>query len=259
MINLSETTLMWFIVHFIVDYYIMHPNKLEKQMLCKFSSSLIIYITLFGCFLKNNSWKEISFLFITSIVSHTLVYYFNRNLNKSNTQKFTDNSIPYTFIRHVGLQVFILLLIVILSQSITPLKSFLPLVFYGVPTRTILQWLLLIILMHSPANTTMKIAFEKFQVPDKKVYWLQSFLDDKTGNHITATIPGAGALIGTMERLITCLLMDLGQYALIGLIFTSKSVARFDRISKDQAFAEYYLLGTLYSVLFVIIAYRIIF
>lgn len=30
---------------------------------------------------------------------------------------------------------------------------------------------------------------------------------------------------------------------------TAKSIARYDRISKDQEFAEYYLLGTLLSTI----------
>ena len=39
------------------------------------------------------------------------------------------------------------------------------------------------------------------------------------------------------------------QISAVGLVLTAKSIARYDRISKDQEFAEYYLLGTLLSTI----------
>jgi hypothetical protein len=48
--------------------------------------------------------------------------------------------------------------------------------------------------------------------------------------------------------------MILKQYAAIGLIFTAKSITRYDKIAKDPAFAEYYLVGTLFSLLISIIS-----
>lgn len=59
----------------------------------------------------------------------------------------------------------------------------------------------------------------------------------------------AGRAIGTLERWIMTIFMALGQYSAMGLTLTAKSIARFSRIEKDPAFAEYYLLGTLYSML----------
>lgn len=63
----------------------------------------------------------------------------------------------------------------------------------------------------------------------------------------------AGRYIGTLERLIMVVLISLNQYSAVGLVLTAKSIARFDRISKDQSFAEYYLLGTLLSTICAII------
>lgn len=39
----------------------------------------------------------------------------------------------------------------------------------------------------------------------------------------------------------------MNQYAALGLVLTAKSIARYDKIAKDEKFAEYYLLGTLLS------------
>ena len=59
----------------------------------------------------------------------------------------------------------------------------------------------------------------------------------------------AGRAIGTLERWIMTIFMALGQYSAMGLTLTAKSIVRFSKIEKDPAFAEYYLLGTLYSML----------
>lgn len=52
------------------------------------------------------------------------------------------------------------------------------------------------------------------------------------------------------EKIIILILLNVNQYSSIGLILTAKSIARYDMISKDQEFAEYYLIGTLFSLLF---------
>lgn len=63
----------------------------------------------------------------------------------------------------------------------------------------------------------------------------------------------AGRYIGTIERLIILIFLAIEQYSAIGLVLTAKSIARYEKISKSQDFAEYYLLGTLLSTLCVIL------
>ena len=60
-------------------------------------------------------------------------------------------------------------------------------------------------------------------------------------------------MIGTVERIIMLVFFFFSQYSALGFVLTAKSIARYDRISKDQNFAEYYLLGTLLSTLLVIL------
>ncbi len=69
----------------------------------------------------------------------------------------------------------------------------------------------------------------------------------------------AGPMIGTVERVVMLILIYMNQYSAIGLVLTAKSIARFDRIVKDEKFAEYYLLGTLISARFVIACAGILF
>lgn len=67
-----------------------------------------------------------------------------------------------------------------------------------------------------------------------------------------------GKLIGNLERLLVCVLLYLNQYTAIGLVFTAKSITRYNKISEKQDFAEYYLLGTLFSILSTIIVFELI-
>lgn len=59
--------------------------------------------------------------------------------------------------------------------------------------------------------------------------------------------PGAGHVIGVLERTLALTLVLLGQWGALGLILAAKSVARFKEL-EDRTFSEYYLLGTLTSV-----------
>lgn len=64
----------------------------------------------------------------------------------------------------------------------------------------------------------------------------------------TAGYAGAGRMIGILERTLMLALVLYGEWAAIALLITAKSIARFEEI-KVRKFAEYYLVGTLASLL----------
>jgi hypothetical protein len=70
--------------------------------------------------------------------------------------------------------------------------------------------------------------------------------------HNASGIEGAGAVIGFLERALTLTFVLAGQYTALGLVLTAKSIARHEEL-KDRHFAEYYLIGTLSSVLFAVL------
>lgn len=57
-----------------------------------------------------------------------------------------------------------------------------------------------------------------------------------------------GRAIGALERALALTLVLLGQYGALGLVVAAKSVARFKALD-DRDFAEYFLIGTLASLL----------
>jgi hypothetical protein len=57
-----------------------------------------------------------------------------------------------------------------------------------------------------------------------------------------------GRAIGILERAVALTLVLLGQYGALGLVIAAKSLARFKAL-EDREFAEYFLVGTLASLL----------
>ena len=113
----------------------------------------------------------------------------------------------------------------------------------GVKEETALAWILMLLLIHKPAN----IAIQKLLTIYKPV----NREEPPTEEQIQSD-KNAGRFIGTIERIIMLIFLSLEQYSAIGLVLTAKSIARYDRITREQDFAEYYLLGTLISTLLVI-------
>ena len=52
-----------------------------------------------------------------------------------------------------------------------------------------------------------------------------------------------------MERLITLTFVLLGNFTAIAFVLIVKSIARFKALEESKDFAEYYLLGTLGSMI----------
>lgn len=66
-------------------------------------------------------------------------------------------------------------------------------------------------------------------------------------------VRGAGAIIGFLERALVLTFVLLNQYTAIGLVLTAKSIARYKEL-EDRRFAEYFIIGTLGSMLFAILS-----
>lgn len=108
----------------------------------------------------------------------------------------------------------------------------------GMEGKAFLTWAVLLLLIGKPANITIKMVLRPYRPKAE-----------------SGGIKKTGGLIGLLERFLILLLLAIEQYAAIGLVLTAKSIARYDRISKDQEFAEYYLLGTLLSTAMVMVFY----
>jgi len=120
-------------------------------------------------------------------------------------------------------------------------------IFYNtnISMNDFLSFSVMILLVLKPVNITFRILFSHIKPHET------SENDEEEYQ--------AGKLIGSIERLLTSVLLLVNQYIAIGLIFTAKSITRYNKISEDQKFAEYYLLGTLFSMLSTVVIYLMLF
>lgn len=58
----------------------------------------------------------------------------------------------------------------------------------------------------------------------------------------------AGRIIGILERILVYFFVLETQYTALGFILAAKSFARYKKITENQEFAEYVLIGTLLSI-----------
>ena len=114
-----------------------------------------------------------------------------------------------------------------------------------IPFTILFQYILALLIAARPANYIIRNALASYQPKQKK----------KEEEQIKT-----GAFIGILERIIVILLFSMNEYGAAGLVFTAKSIARYNEIAENKNFAEYYLLGTLLSLLFALgIKYLILF
>ena len=94
------------------------------------------------------------------------------------------------------------------------------------------------LMAHWPCNWTIKKIIKKWK-PDQEG-------TPKTSDQM-------GAFIGTLERVLIIILVGLGAFTAVGFVAAMKSIARYEKIQKERAFAEYFLAGTMMSLLLALI------
>jgi hypothetical protein len=70
---------------------------------------------------------------------------------------------------------------------------------------------------------------------------------------------GAGKTIGYLERILLSCLFLMGQFGSIGWVIAAKAFARSKQISESPEFCEYFLVGTLFSLVNVVALYGLLF
>ena len=130
----------------------------------------------------------------------------------------------------------------------------------------VMRWLDLLLLIFRPASlaiVNLSTRFQPSQLPwqtgrdsDPEKRETRAAAEDLSQSN---NVYGAGEMIGFLERILMVIFLSLGQYASIGLIMTAKSIARYDKITKNGAFAEDYLIGTLASIIIAICGYLVVF
>ncbi|MGX7108541.1 DUF3307 domain-containing protein [Facklamia miroungae] len=239
MSHFNQWTIMVLIVHFLGDFQLQSPQlAVDKQHK---RQALATHLAIHGILLLYPLIRSLYYqvfwpafyAYLMLLISHSLIDFI-----KIGFDKLHPSYRLYTFlidqVLHIGL--IILLGQVIFSASLVSIDpAFL--------NRQMLTWLLAILMVCKPANVLFKLAFSPYH---------HSQAIKQEG------LQGAGALIGNLERILSLIFLGMGQVNAIGLIYTAKSIARFKRLEEDKGFAEYYLIGTLYSILYALCVYFLV-
>lgn len=231
---LSNVTIVLLICHILGDFHFQSQatsdmkaislTTLGKHLAIHAGILLILPLILFGWSTLSELWLLILCVWLSHVVLDATKAYLSRN------DHFTEE------ILYMGDQLLHLIVILLLSEYVFSSNHIIHFI-----SEDILKWFLLVLVTTKPANVTFKIVFQKYQ-----------FKTDAD------TIPGAGAIIGNLERILSAVFLAMNQIAAIGFIYTAKSIARFKEIEENKGFAEYYLIGTLFSILYVVVAYLVI-
>jgi len=247
-----KTLLLFFLLlHMIGDYYLQSDSMADEKNAnhAALQKHGLIYAAVFIALTAAVwNWPVLIAAAALAILHYGVDILKTEYLRKHTVTEPSDSLEAYTYCIDQGLHLLFLFAAVLLLKVLavsaaaylycSTVCEFLP-----VAPFLLLRWVCLLAFLWKPANITIKVLTSKYK-PAKNA---QDSSKDK-----------AGAFIGSLERMIILLLMSVGQYAAIGLVLTAKSVARYKKISEDQSFAEYYLLGTLLSTLLAIAAYFIL-
>lgn len=265
----SISFILLLICHFIGDYYF-QTNKMARLKENNFRKTIehsIIYslpfLFLFVFLLILNSVNLYTTLIIAGVViSHAVIDFLKcfmeyfvckktKNLqndlrnnlqnNKQNNPQKTNEIKRILYFADQGLHLFFILIFAFFLSSSADFY------FISSDIHIFLKWILFAVAVSKPVNVSFKKIFEKYQPIENN----DSIQQD--------SISGAGSIIGTLERLLMGIFIGVDQFAALGLVIAAKSIVRYDQISQNKLSAEYFLIGTLYSVLATLVIYFVLF
>ncbi len=246
---MNQIAIVLLIIHFLSDF-VFQPKSLvenkEKNIGYLMLHSGIYWF--FSMLALGFYGKWYSILLYGSIlgVAHFIIDHVRLLIKKKVKDK------KYDFIVLFVDQIFHILTILLVSRAFSELNCLgvfvhnnvlLPVLNNSIEVTVLLKYILAFIFVLSPASVFVKIFLESFSTDENSVQ------NEKMK---------AGATIGKLERIIILILGIMGQYSSIGLVLTAKSIARYNKIAEDVNFAERYLLGTLLSLLLVIVSLIIV-
>lgn len=134
----------------------------------------------------------------------------------------------------------------ILQYSTLPVSLFI----VQSPYRVLISLILVLLLLMKPTNLVIRAISAKYD--PKKDTTLASQTEQDSG------FKGAGAMIGNLERLLILLSFFFGSLLSVVAILSIKAFARYKLIAEDPYFSEYFVIGTMLSVLITFACYALL-
>ena len=136
--------------------------------------------------------------------------------------------------------------LVIVQFSALPVSDFI----IQSPYRVLISLVLVLLLLMKPTNKVIRAVSSKYD--PKKTAVITSHTEQDSG------FKGAGAMIGNLERLLILLSFFFGSLLSVVAILSIKAFARYKLIAEDPFFSEYFVIGTMLSVLITFACYALL-
>jgi len=242
----KEYILLFLLIHILGDYYLQNDTlaKQKEESLHGLFKHGVIYLCVCMAIVLLAFSAELVIAGIMMAFSHGVIDYIKYRYTLYLKKKSKMANVLYMPKVYVADQcmhfIFIFAIAYVLTingcdfHALFPVEEFFRVI--DISFVPALKWIIILLMIWKPANITIKCLLSFYRPNDHK--------DDNKK---------AGGLIGLLERLIILIFLSTNQYSAIGLVLTAKSIARYEKISSDKEFAEYYLLGTLMSTLIVIV------
>jgi hypothetical protein len=282
---LSKLLMMCFIAHVLGDYYLQTERMAAAKKIGGrgvWLHTLVYGIPYFLIFIFYEFTARIAFAFIIIWLSHFLIdgikYLYTRLANRMKDGELLKKE-GLLYLADQALHIIAISVVCNLSHIywLNPYawtnKIY---TFIHLSDTELFNWILLVLIMYKPVNITIHQLFSSFKPEDGKevkedISVIKLIAASVSPQDLYETVyesdtekdakkdKKAGAVIGFLERVFIIIFLSLQQFAAIGFVLTAKSIVRYDRITKDKEFAEYYLIGTLFSFISALVFYYLFF
>ncbi len=252
-INLVFAFLM--IGHILGDFYF-QSNNIIKQKDEKISILFIHIVTYTLSFLSVVFAgivfsRNLIYLGLFIVCSHLIIDFANKCYKKHiYKNSFLESIKKHSFIINQMLHIVSVFTAWLIWGKSLSLYPYLMEEYDNIPVNIILLALAILILLRP-----VGIIIENGSIWDftkKDINTIEQNATDISNAELQRVKKNAGIMVGYLERFIILLLLIYHQYSAIAFVLTAKSIARYENIVKDKISADYYLIGTLLSVAFVI-------
>lgn len=258
------------IAHIIADFYLQNDEKSKKKETQHITKSnwyktelvkhVLYYVlmssTIFLLF-EVNTWVNyvivVAALMSHGIIDHIKIYCTREWFSHKKLLFFVDQAC------HV---LSLMIISFLLAHHFTPNALFYFLL--TLENEMIIHWILAILLLGNTGNVVFQILFSQFspesthQTQAHTAESNNSQCSESANNQEDQGFDNAGALIGILERLLIFTMLAFNELSSIGFVIGAKSLVRFKKLNQTK-FGEYFLIGTLFSVLYTFIVFILIF
>ncbi|OJF97007.1 hypothetical protein [Alkalibacterium sp. 20] len=188
------------------------------------------------------------FVFFILLLGSLFALNSSQHLSRYQGSEFLKQASTYLVLSGITLVILQLALeaLAVVQGSDLPLSAFVVQTSYAVLIRLSLVLLLLM----KPTNLIIRAISSKYD--PKIATTIAAHSEQDSG------FKGAGAMIGNLERLLILLSFFFGSLLSVVAILSIKAFARYKLITEDPYFSEYFVIGTMLSVLITFACYALL-